>query len=217
VEVAMSKKIEEFKYSFIVDIITLKEFIERVEIKEFDDLFYAYNAQVSTPDFSAFLEDVNDYPEEETHYKKKVTSMVKANEEKLFLNYVLNNGEHSFKWKVPIQDFYEDLGIDHMMNFGMAKCIVKLGARRYMVADPCDFARLHGKRGKGVVAYHHNRLLIREMMPITEKEAIRRAKKIIGRKPTKEMIKNLEAAGEVIEKANELVKKIKISKNDDTK
>jgi len=153
-----------YPFTHDYEVVTLEKFLEKVNSLTFNDKVYAYNALV-------------EYKNDDTIYARKASAMLRGKKTKIALNNILLSAVHNFSWKVPIQELYEGMSVKYLFNYGTGKYIVKLGSRRYMVADVEDFSIILGNQGMTLVCFNHARLSVMEMYPITANEANEKAKK----------------------------------------
>lgn len=154
--------VQRWAVSSTFEVVSLGEFLRRVPRLRFDDRVYAYNTLVGYVDG----------PEGDAQYLRKAAAMVRGSESRVALNAILSMGTHAYSWKVPIQELYESMAVEYLKRFGAGDLIVKLGSRRYTVADPGDFAFVYGKQGVALICRAAGRLVVTEMYPVTERQAM---------------------------------------------
>lgn len=193
----MSKVIATTTFSFDCEIMNFEEFLRRVPRSQFDDRVYGYNDMIEMG--NPFFQEEG---KEDSTYVRRAAVMIHGSEKKVALANLFMQANHGIKWKTPIQELYEDIGVHHLMRFGEPKCLVKLGSRRYAALNPEDFALKSGKQGIALICYATGRLHIWELMPVTEKEAHDKAKEYLAANPPDltEVEKALKEAQEIIDK-----------------
>lgn len=153
------------------DLLTFKQFLKRIPRNlPYDNsprvLFDAFIAH------GAIQKASSSFPFDPATYERRCATLVKGPEDTVLLTALMYQATQShLNMKPPLQLFY-DLCTEHAKNMGTTKCLVRVGPRQWLPADPRDFRIFESNRGVALACFNPFRTTLYQISRITEEQMV---------------------------------------------
>lgn len=165
-----------FTFGGELEIITLKEFLKRVQVAEIKEHKKAFNTQIKSYTPYIIEEEGVVHIEEECLYSRRLaylSSLTPSNAAQIALGLQAHHGMVFYHNPV---EMLEDAIIQHLEFFGDSKYAVRIAPRMWMIADPDDFMLYCVSSNVNVYALaclYEARTFVKEVSRITAKEVLK--------------------------------------------
>lgn len=106
-------------------------------------------------------------------YERRSATLIKGPQETVCLTALMYQAHRTHLYSKPLLETFYDLCTQHAHSVGTTKCLVRVGPRSWLPADPKDFVIFEGNRGVALACLNPVRTTVYDVLKTTEEDMAR--------------------------------------------